>query len=108
MPTSRMVPILLLLAACATNPVTGRRELSLVSESQEIEMGRQSLAASQAQTGFYDDPELTAYVREMGMKMARAPQPTTRVSTGGAALMTAARFSGAMSPADATVQGTVL
>ena len=26
---------------CATNPVTGRRELSLISESQEIQMGQQ-------------------------------------------------------------------
>lgn len=63
-----------LLAACATNPVTGRRELSLVSESQEIEMGRQSLAQARQQTGFYDDAELTAYVREMGMAMARASE----------------------------------
>ncbi len=64
----------ILLAACATNPVTGKREFSLVSEAQEIEMGRQSLAASAAQTGFYDDPELVAYIREMGMKMARASE----------------------------------
>ncbi|MEZ4457610.1 MAG: hypothetical protein R2882_13845 [Gemmatimonadales bacterium] len=30
--------------ACATNPVTGRRELSLISESQEIQMGQQAAA----------------------------------------------------------------
>jgi beta-barrel assembly-enhancing protease len=28
------------IAACATNPVTGDRELALVSESQEIQIGR--------------------------------------------------------------------
>ena len=28
--------------ACATNPVTGKKELSLMSESQEIAMGRQA------------------------------------------------------------------
>ena len=28
-----------LLVGCATNPVTGRRELALISESQEISMG---------------------------------------------------------------------
>ena len=27
--------------ACATNPVSGKPELSLVSESQEIDIGRQ-------------------------------------------------------------------
>ena len=30
------------IASCARNPVTGKNELSLVSESQEIEMGRQA------------------------------------------------------------------
>src|SRR5690606_14903282 len=74
MPRFLGAEVLLLVAACATNPVTGRRQLSLVSEAQEIEMGRQSLAASAAQTGFYDDAELTAYVREMGMAMARASE----------------------------------
>ncbi len=74
MPRFLGAAVLLLVAACATNPVTGRRQLSLVSEAQEIEMGRQSLAASAAQTGFYDDAELTAYVREMGMAMARASE----------------------------------
>src|SRR5688572_12862394 len=29
-------------AGCATNPVTGRRQLSLVSEAQEIQMGQQA------------------------------------------------------------------
>lgn len=71
---SGAVLILVLLAACATNPVTGKREFSLVSEAQEIEMGRQSLAASAAQTGFYEDQELNAYIREMGMAIARASE----------------------------------
>ena len=31
--------VLLLLAGCAVNPVTGKRELSLVSEAQEIQIG---------------------------------------------------------------------
>ena len=29
-------------SGCARNPVTGKNELSLVSESQEIEMGKES------------------------------------------------------------------
>ena len=39
--------------ACATNPVTGKRELALVSESQEIEMGRQGAAEVTAAIGLY-------------------------------------------------------
>lgn len=68
------VLVLVTVTACATNPVTGRRELSLVSEAQEIDMGRQSVAASQAQTGFYDNAALTQYVSSIGMAMARASE----------------------------------
>jgi predicted Zn-dependent protease len=41
--------------ACATNPVTGKKEISLVSESQEAEVGKQALAATEAEFGYYDD-----------------------------------------------------
>jgi predicted Zn-dependent protease len=59
---------------CARNPVTGKNELSLVSESQEIEMGRQS-AQEVAQTiGIYDDAAAQAYVSSIGMKMAKASE----------------------------------
>jgi predicted Zn-dependent protease len=68
------VLVLVTVTACATNPVTGRRELSLVSEAQEIEMGRQSVAASQAQTGFYENAALTQYVSSIGMAMARSSE----------------------------------
>jgi hypothetical protein len=30
------------LAGCATNPATGEKQFSLISESQEIQMGRQA------------------------------------------------------------------
>jgi predicted Zn-dependent protease len=62
------------LAGCARNPVTGKQELSLVSESQEIQMGQEA-AQQVAQTiGFVDDPELQAYVANIGKKMAAASE----------------------------------
>ena len=39
------------LAACARNPVTGKRELALVSEEQEIALGKQSRRADQGADG---------------------------------------------------------
>ncbi len=60
----------LLLAACATNPVTGKRQLSLVSEAQEIEMGKGEVVRARNETGFYPDSALTAYVAAIGMRMA--------------------------------------
>ena len=63
-----------LAAACATNPVTGKSELALVSEGQEIEMGRQS-AQEVAQTiGYYNDPAIQSYVSAIGLKMAKASE----------------------------------
>ena len=61
-----------LLAGCATNPVTGKKDFILVSGQQEVEMGRQNYAPMlQSQGGAYDvDPELTAYVQSVGSKLA--------------------------------------
>jgi predicted Zn-dependent protease len=62
------------LSGCARNPVTGKNELSLVSESQEIEMGKQS-AQEVAQTiGIYQNPELEAYVAGIGKRIAAASE----------------------------------
>jgi predicted Zn-dependent protease len=68
------IPVLLLLGSCAVNPVTGKRELSFVSEAQEIQMGQQLLAQSRQQTGFYNDPALAQYISGIGMRMAQASE----------------------------------
>ncbi len=62
----------LLTSACGTNPVTKKREFQLVSESQEISIGKQNYSpARQSQGGDYIiDPELTAYVQSVGNKLA--------------------------------------
>jgi predicted Zn-dependent protease len=63
---------LILLAGCSVNPVTGDRELILVSSQQELAMGAQNYAPmQQSQGGPYDvDPELSAYVRNVGARLA--------------------------------------
>jgi predicted Zn-dependent protease len=57
-------------AACATNPATGERQLSLVSERQEIELGRQGDAQVLATIGVVDDPALQSYVERVGERLA--------------------------------------
>jgi predicted Zn-dependent protease len=57
-------------ASCARNPVTGKNELSLVSEGQEIQMGQQAAQEVAQSIGFVDDPELQAYVADIGKRMA--------------------------------------
>lgn len=64
--------IFALLAGCAVNPVTGKNELILVSESQELAIGEEQYApARQAQGGDYVvDRELTAYISQVGQRLA--------------------------------------
>ena len=59
------------LAGCATNPVTGKSELSLVSESQEIQMGQQAAAEVRQSSGVVNDPALAEYVRRVGLEIAK-------------------------------------
>ena len=56
--------------SCATNPVTGKTELALVSESQEIAMGRQGAAEVTASIGLVADAALQSYVAHIGQTLA--------------------------------------
>ena len=61
---------------CATNPVTGRKELALMTEQQEIAMGQEADKQVQASIGLYQDPELQAYVSRLGKELAaRSERP---------------------------------
>lgn len=55
---------------CARNPVTGKSELSLVSESQEIQMGKEASAQVAQSIGLYNDAKVQSYVAEIGKRMA--------------------------------------
>ncbi|RMH21687.1 MAG: peptidase M48 [Acidobacteria bacterium] len=66
----------LLLLGCATNPATGKRQLSLISESQEISLGRDADQQFVEQLGLYGDEELARYVSELGQRLAaRSERP---------------------------------
>jgi predicted Zn-dependent protease len=67
-----LIPCLLALAACTTNPATGASEFSLVSESQEIAMGREAAAQVPQATPFYPDSAVQGYVARLGAKLAAA------------------------------------
>lgn len=62
--------LLFVAAACAVNPATGRREFMLVSEGEEIQMGREADPQITAAYGLVDDPELQAYVSRIGQELA--------------------------------------
>lgn len=62
--------VVLLAAGCAVNPVTGERQLALISQAQEIELGRQSAEQVRQSMAMVDDPELQAYVERIGRRLA--------------------------------------
>jgi predicted Zn-dependent protease len=64
----------LFLAGCAINPVTGERQLALISEAQELEIGRAAAAEVRATIGLVDDQALQTYVQRVGLELARTSQ----------------------------------
>ncbi len=61
---------LLPLVGCATNPATGGRQLMLVSEAQESQMGLQQDEQILASGQVYEDPALQDYVQDLGSQLA--------------------------------------
>ena len=66
--------LVIALATCATNPVTGKRELSLISESQEISMGQEAAKEVAASISPVADNALQQYVSNLGMTLARSSE----------------------------------
>jgi predicted Zn-dependent protease len=63
-----------LLAACGTttiNPVTGQQERTVMSEAEEINIGRQQHQEVLKAYGRYPDEKLQAYVNDVGQRLAK-------------------------------------
>src|SRR5690554_1232195 len=63
--TALMVP------SCAVNPVTGKRQIMLMSEEQEIAMGREYDPQVIATFGEYKDDKLLAFIQDKGNAMGK-------------------------------------
>lgn len=59
------------LLGCSVNPVTGKNQLMLMSESQEIQVGTSGDQQIVAMYGTVPDPTLAAYVDSIGQAMVR-------------------------------------
>lgn len=62
---------LLWAASCAVNPVSGQRELMLLSERDEMQLGGQTDVDVVRQYGIYDDRKLKAYVNDLGQRIGK-------------------------------------
>jgi predicted Zn-dependent protease len=59
---------------CATNPATGKSQIMLISEQQEIELGEREDANTVANFGLYDSPQLQDYVATVGLSLAQTSE----------------------------------
>jgi predicted Zn-dependent protease len=62
---------ILLTLSCARNPVTGKRQMSLMSTEQEIQLGASADPSVQAEYGMYEDTALGGFLNEKGQAMAK-------------------------------------
>ena len=58
------------LSSCATNPVTGTKDLVFLNEDEESELGRTSHKEVMKSYRAYENPELLKYVTGLGEKLA--------------------------------------
>jgi predicted Zn-dependent protease len=66
---SMLFAVLLLIPSCAVNPVTGKKQLMLMSEAQEVALGAQYDPSVISTFGEYKDADLTYFIQNMGTKM---------------------------------------
>jgi predicted Zn-dependent protease len=59
-----------LAVSCATNPATGKKEFNLMSEAQEVALGRDSDAQVRQEMGIVNDPALQRYVDGVARRLA--------------------------------------
>ncbi len=56
--------------SCAINPVTGKKQIVLISEQQEIQMGKEADPQVIAEYGLYDNQEMQNLINTKGKQMA--------------------------------------
>jgi len=61
----------LLVSSCSRNPVTGKREIVLMSEAQEISMGKEADPQIVAGYGLYQDEKIQKFINTKGQEMAK-------------------------------------
>lgn len=66
----KILVLVVVFSGCSRNPVTGKKELSLMSESQEISMGRSYDPQIVEQYGLYENKNLQAFINTKGKEMA--------------------------------------
>lgn len=62
---------ILTISSCVINPVTGKKQVSFLTEEQEKNIGAQNDPAIVAQFGLYQDQKMQDYINTKGQQMAK-------------------------------------
>jgi len=63
--------LLIILSTCSRNPVTGKKELSFMSEKKEIAIGKANDPSIVASFGLYNDRKIQSFINTKGQQMAK-------------------------------------
>ncbi len=69
--TLRAFAAIFILQSCARNPVTGKKEFMLMTEGQEMALGKQSDPSIIQAYGLYDNQELQDFINSRGQEMVK-------------------------------------
>lgn len=70
-PVAFILSLMMLITSCAINPVTGKKQLMLMSEPQEIALGAQYDPSVVSTFGVYDSPQILEFITAKGNEMAK-------------------------------------
>ena len=62
------------LGSCSTNPATGKQQLNMFSEAQEVQLGRENHELVVRQIGLYPDEDMQRYVQDIGRRLAASSE----------------------------------
>jgi predicted Zn-dependent protease len=66
-----LIGIIFWIPSCAVNPVTGKQELMLLSDTDEMNLGRETDGKIVQQYGIYEDQKLTVYLNDICQRLAK-------------------------------------
>ena len=62
---------LIIIPSCATNPVTGKKELMLISEKEELSIGKKADKEIRKEYRIYKYDDLNSYINEVGKRLLK-------------------------------------
>ena len=68
---SCLVGLVFSIPSCAVNPVSGKQELMLLSEADEVNLGRETDVQVVQGYGLYEDPKLIAYLNDICQRLGK-------------------------------------